>query len=404
MTAVAGQITQLTLNFFNQTSGVLTDPTGAITLDVTYGSMVGLVPDYTGPFTYGGGSTPSSTQIYRISTGVYAFQWQIPGSAQQGVYVANWSVVFGANTFLVTEDFPITGGFAPAVGVTDTGYWTGSLDYAAPWGDVNVQLGAVDANGTSWLLKKVDGWDSAPAVGAVPQRAGDHGGWATQQWYGPRIITLTVLASAQTQALRDVARATLQQVVPVNDMATLTYNEPVPKQLMVRRNGGANITETCPTLTDVEFVIPLVAPDPRKYGTQTSTVSVNATGQGTGLAIPATVPFTLPAQLPTGSTMITNAGTFESRPVVTITGPVIGPGVSNLTSGQAVTYSNLTLGQADVLVIDFNSRMGFLNGAFRPADMTSAWWTLWPVPNFVQLSGITTGGGALSVAWRPSWM
>lgn len=404
-TAVAGQVWPLYLNFYNMASGVLTDPTGAITLDITYGSEIGFVSDVAGPFSYAGGSAPSTANIYKLAVGQYAFNWQIPPTAQQGVYIANWRVVFGSNTYLVTEDFPVTGGFSPAQAATDTGYWTGSLDYEAPYGEVEIQLGQVDANGTAWLLKKVEGWDSPPAVGAVPQRSGDHGGWATLQTAGPRIITLIVLASAQSQALRDVARAQLQQVVPFNDLCTFTYNEPVAKQMAVRRNGGANITETYPTLCDVEFTIPLVAPDPRKYATQQQTVTVSAVPLSTiGVVLPVTVPFTLPAQVPTGSVAVTNGGTFETRPLITINGPMTAPSVTNLATAQTVSYSTLALGATDVLTVDLNARQGYLNGAFRPADLTSSWWSLQPGVNVIQLGGSTTGGGAMQITWSNTWI
>jgi hypothetical protein len=406
-TAQAGYPWTLTLNFYDETSGVLTDPTGTIQLDITYGSAVGLVSDVTGggPFIYSGASSAAPNTIYRVSTGVYACQWIVPAASQTGVYVANWQVGYGANTFLVTEDFPVTGGYAPTQGVTDTGYWTGSLTYAAPYGTVSVPLGGVDSNGTAWLVKKLEGWDSPPAVGQVPQRSGDHGGWPTPQFYGPRVLTLTVMASAQSQALRDVARAQMQQVLPISDLATFVYNEPTPKQVSLRRNGGATVAETCPTLVDVEFKIPLICPDPRKYSTQTKTASVNATPTATyGVSIPASVPFTLPAQAPAGSVAVTNSGSFETRPLVTVTGPITGPTLTNVTSGQTVSYSQVILGSSDVLIVDMNARQGFFNGAFRAADITSSWWTLWPGSNAIQLGGSTNGGSAMRIAWSDAWI
>lgn len=402
--AQAGLPYTLTLNFYDETAGTLTDPTGAIQLDITYGSEIGLVADYAGPFTYSGASAPTPGQVYRVSTGVYAFVWTVPAAAQTGVYVANWSVTYGGNVFLVVEDFPVTGGFAPAAAATDTGFWTGSLTYNAPYGTLSIPLGAVDSNGTAWVLERVEGWDSPPSAGQVVQRSGDHGGWPTAQYFGPRIITLTVLASAQSQALRDVARAQLQQVCPISDLATFVYNEPQPKQANVRRNGSATIAETYMTMADVEFKIPLVAPDPRKYSTQVQLATVMGAATLTGITIPTTVPFTLPAQAPAGSTVITNGGTFETRPTVTITGPITGPGVTNLTTGQSVTYSSLTLGASDALTVDFNARQGYLNGVFRPADLSSSWWVLYPGPNTVGLTGTTPGGAAMAVSWQSAWV
>src|SRR6266487_4502712 len=87
-------------------------------------------------------------------------------------------------------------------------------------------------------LFRSDGWDSPDVQGAgVIPKSGDHGGWATPQFYAPRALTWTITASAPSQALRDQARALLQQAVPVSDLATIIYDEPVPKQIQARRSG-----------------------------------------------------------------------------------------------------------------------------------------------------------------------
>ena len=94
----------------------------------------------------------------------------------------------------------------------------------------------------------------------------------------------------------------------------------------MRQNGAANITMTRPTLVDVEFTIALVAPDPRKY----ATVPLTATAT---LPAPVINPLTLPVTLPVGfpgsrttrrqsAVTCINEGTFETRPVITVTGPI----------------------------------------------------------------------------------
>jgi hypothetical protein len=401
-TGQQGSVVTLNLAFYNSQSGVLDDPS-AVQLDITYGNEVGLVADFAGPFVYTAGNGPTQIGVvYRTGVGQYSCRWQVPATAVTGIYVANWTCTYGPNNdqFLVVENINILGGYAPPVTGGDVGYWTGSLSYDVQ--GVTVPIGAVDANGTSWLLKKIEGWDSAPAVGQVIQRSGDHGGWPVPQWYGPRIITLTLLASAPTQALRDAARTQLQQVVPINDLATLVYNEPVPRQAYVRRNGSANVSETYPTLTDVEFTIPLVAPDPRKYGTVMQSATVTAASSGIGLIVPFTIPAVLPASPLAGSTTVTNRGNFEAPALVTITGPIPSPAAVNVTTGQTISYSQLTLGATDVLTLDLDARQGYLNGAFRPADPYSSWWRLQPGDNVIQLAGTSSGASAMTIQWRDS--
>lgn len=292
----------------------------------------------------------------------------------------------------------------------DTGYWTGSLSYALSNGTLTVPLGSIDSNGIAWVLGKVEGWDSPDTAGQVIQRAADHGGYPAAQYYAARMLTLTVTASAADQATRDLARAIFQMACPVSDLATFTYNEPTPKQMLVRRSG--RITETSPTLADVQFSAVLVAPDPRKYSTTLSTMSTTTASTSGGLALPFAAPFTFGSIPPAGSVVCTNAGTFECRPVITLAGPITSPTVTNITTGDTISFSTLALASGDTLIIDTDSRQAVYNGALRSADATSSWWNLQPtVPgvagsgdNTIQLGGTTTGSGSMSISWRSAWI
>jgi Phage tail protein len=390
----------------------------SLQLDITYGEEAGFVPDVAGPFAYATGtSTPAPGVIWRISTGQYAFWWQVPLSGLlPGVYIANWTATYGTagDAFLSMENFPVESGapFTP-VPSADTGFWTGSLSYQPSWAPAPfvIPLGGTDASGTAWILEKVDGWDSPPSVGSVIQRSADHGGWPAAQYYGPRIITLTVMASAQSQPLRDVARAQLQQAVAIGtsyaDLTTFTWNEPVPLQALVRRNGSAAVTEARPTLTDVVFTIPLVAPDPRKYSVTPQSVQVLLPSPPDNpLTLPVTGPAGFPGSIPAEASAIsvTNAGTFETRPQLTVTGPIQNPAVVNVTLGQSVSFTGLVMESADTLTIDTDSRQCFLDGTFYPADPDSSWWVLEPGTSVIYLGGNSTGGAGLTCSWSSAWI
>lgn len=285
----------------------------------------------------------------------------------------------------------------------ETGYWTGGIIYTPSWGSlIDLELGAQDANGTNWVIISVQGMDGAPTSGGVVQRAGDHGAYAPPAYYAGRPLTLTVQATATSQALRDVARAALAAAVPVSDLATLRIDEPIPKQLQVRRSG--QITETYPTLADVVFTIGLIAPDPRKYSTLLQSITVAQGSPAAGLVPPLTPPLTLPAGAPPMSASITNNGSFETRPTVTISGPISGPAVVNQTTGQAVSFSGLTLASTDQLVVDFLNQRATLNSVFRTADLSSSWWVLQPGSATVQVTGTAGAGAQMTVAWRDAWI
>lgn len=246
-------------------------------------------------------------------------------------------------------------------------------------------------------------------MGQVIQRSADHGGYATSQYFGPRILTLTVMASAPTQALRDQARAQLQETVPISDLGTFLYNEPTPKVAYVRRNASAGVTETYPTLCDVVFTVPLVSPDPRKYSPNPQSLSsTTATPPPVPLSLPFSsgFPVTFPAQVPPGTQgcLAVNAGTFETRPVITVTGPVTSPSIINGNTGQAVTFTGLALAANSVLTLDMDARQAFVSGVFYPADPSSSWWVLEPGQTLVYMTGSSSAGSVLGISFASSWI
>lgn len=301
--------------------------------------------------------------------------------------------------------------------MADTGLWTGGIIYAAA--GIDIEFGTVDGSGTAWLWQKITGWDSAPVQGAgVIARSGDHGAWAAPQYYAARTMTLTCTASAQSQALRDEARALLQQAVPVSDLALLRYDEPVSKCCLVRRSG--QVGEAYPTLADVTFTIGLVAPDPRKYSSALKSLNVTPvpSGGGGSLVVPFTVPFSLAPSNPPATGVASNAGNFGSPPIAVITGPVSAPMLSNLTTGNTVSWSQVNLvSAAEVMVVDFLNRQAWVNastvptlpgvppsgGTFVPADIFSAWWTLQPGDNLIQFSGNASAGASAQLFYRDCW-
>lgn len=413
--AIAGQPWTLYLDFYNEVNGQLTDPS-SVQLDITYGQQVGFIADTAGPYTYQGASAQVSGQVWRIGVGQYACTWNIPYGTPRGVYVANWTCAYGGKNFLGVEDFGVEGGYRPAVPAGDTGFWTGGLIYSAA--GIDIEFGSVDSSGISWLWQKIEGWDSPDVQGAgVIPRSGDHGAWASPQFFAARTMTLTVTASAPSQALRDTARALLQQAVPVSDLAQLRYDEPVPKFTWVRRSG--KVTEAYPTLADVTFTVGLVAPDPRKYSMVQRSLQIGLlpSGGGGSMVEPFTVPFSLASAPPPGTATAINGGNFESPPVALVTGPVTGPTLSNLTTGQTVSWGSLTLNAGDRLVVDFLNRQGYVNpttistspgipstgGTYWPADADSAWWQLAAGSNEVEFGGSAGTGSTATYYWRDSW-
>lgn len=288
-------------------------------------------------------------------------------------------------------------------GAAETGPMSGAIQYTPTVGTpAAVAFGAVDANGTAWIIGDVQGMDGPPTAGQVVQRQGDHGGLPTPQFLAPRPITVVVTAVATSRALREAAAAALQAAVPVSELALWRLDETIPKQLMVRRSGPLAEKVLSPLAS--EFTIGLIAPDPRKYGTTQHVTTVNWAGVAGGVAPPLTPPFTLPAAPPQMVVTVTNAGSFETRPTITIAGPVTGPGITNLTTGQRLSWPTLTLGAGDYLVVDLLAQAGYYNGSYRPADLGgSAWFSCPPGATTIQMTGTAASGANMTVAWRDAW-
>jgi len=117
-------------------------------------------------------------------------------------------------------------------------------------------------------------------------------------------------------------------------------------------------------------------------------------------------PVSFPAQVPPGTQGIlcTNGGTFETRPVVTVTGPVSAPSVVNTSTGQAVTFSNLTLHAADQLILDMDARQAYVDTVFTAADPSSSWWVLEPGLSLITLQGSNSGGSTIGVQFSSAWI
>lgn len=393
------------LQFYNQQTGILTDPS-SVSMSISYGDSI---PDGSaaisggGPFTYSGASVSTSGQIWRVSTGIYQLDWTVPAGIASGVYVANWTAVYGPNadTFLAYDNQTIASAYglgSVPPPVVDVGFWTGSI--ANPDG-ITIPFGQVDANGIGWILQQVTGMDSPPTSGQVVQRSNDHGGFATPQFYAPRQITLTVTARCNTQVTRDLARTLMQRAVPVNSLAAFTYGEPTPKTCQVRRSGA--VQETYPTLQDVVFTVGLVAPDPRKYGANHNALA-NGRPVVNGITTPLTPPVAMPANAPPASVGVSNAGNFETRPTITLAGPISAPAVANLTTGQTVSWSNVVMAAGDVMTISMDAKQGYLNGALVPADFTSAWWVMPPGASTITMGGSPGSGSWMNVAWSDAYM
>lgn len=272
----------------------------------------------------------------------------------------------------------------------------------------SVNLGAVDSDGTAWFLQTLEGWDSPEVRSEFTDREADHGAWASPVYLGSRPITLAGTIVAGSQDLLEAAMEKLRAAASLTD-TVLTVWETVAKQASVRRSGKPLMQYV--TGATATYSVMVTAQDPRRYSTTLSTGTTALPSTTGGLALPAAFPLTFSATTVSGQVTAQNAGTVDTRPVLTITGPVVAPVIAALYPDGTVRqllYS-LDLVTGDVLTIDTDARTVLLNsGVSRRRFMTVAGG--WPVipagssVNYQFQSSTYNATAMLTATWRSAWM
>jgi hypothetical protein len=283
------------------------------------------------------------------------------------------------------------------------------LDDAVGSGAV-IPFGATDGEGVEWRYTGLPGWDSPDVAESAENRTGADGMWDALNYAGGRIVTIDGHMKAPTVAALDAAMDRLAGAVPIRGrLITLTVEESTPKQISARRTGRLMTNK----LTDVvaEYSVALLAPDARKYQVDQQTVQATLGEVGGGVTLPTSLPLALPARDVGGEFFTaTNAGEYDTPPLIRIAGPGRNLGLANLTTGQALIYP-FELLTGDELVIDTSSGTASINGtAYRAPSAGStvvARFLLPPGRNNLQMLGARTVADLsplLTMTWRSAWI
>jgi len=275
----------------------------------------------------------------------------------------------------------------------------------------DVTFGLVDAAGVAWRVSAEDGlqgWDSPEVRSQLAERQGDHGSWAGPVYLGERPITLAGLIEAPDKARLDEAMEQLRAAAALTDTPLVVY-ESIPKRALVRRSG--KVLTTYITDRQAKFSVLVTAADPRRYEVDEQSGDTRLPSTTGGLAFPVTFPVTFSGVTVAGEIRADNAGTFETRPVLVIDGPVNAPSViaqyPNGSVRQLAYSQNLATG--DQLVIDTDAHTVLLNGdVSRRRFLTApAGWPTIPAKSsvLIQFRAAAYNANALLTArWRSAWM
>lgn len=132
---------------------------------------------------------------------------------------------------------------------------------------------------------------------------------------------------------------------------------------------------------------------------------------GFGLTFPLTFPLVFSSGTAEDPTLpITNVGNMPSPPLLVVTGPVLNPEITNVTTGETIaTFLNLGQGaQAFIDVERRELRLGSATGTLRLDlidEADTSWWELQPGVNEIRMSDTTmTSNTRLRVDWRDAWL
>jgi hypothetical protein len=275
------------------------------------------------------------------------------------------------------------------------------------------QLAGTDGSGVSWDVQTLTGWyDSAAPTLRVAQREADHGGWGGGSWLTPRVLMLGVHLSAATpdaivSALDVLGAAASLDASPLR----LVEASGLDRTIQVRRNGEVLTTWDGIGGTAVAVSIPLIAADPRKYGTLPYSSSTMPPSSSGGLILPATLPAAFDAVVDSGQISCGNAGTIGSRPLLRITGPCTTPQVTlQLPDGsvQQLIYQGSLLA-GEYLDLDCDAHTATADGTASRRGLITGTWLELPPGSSAGCSAAfrvdTSGAGCqLTMTWYDAWM
>lgn len=241
-----------------------------------------------------------------------------------------------------------------------------------------------------WVLKSIE--VGAPQVrDAITARPSGHGTIDRTALVGARAVTANVAAVASPLELRQLVDRLAPFLHP-GRRSTLTLGDgTATRQLVVRSDGdtpipweAAGFLQLSIGWVTVGYPFWLGAP-------RSITLAPFAPAGGGGPTPPVPAPIVLPGEDPATAGIVVNAGTVGAHWTATVTGPAVGVGVENITTGELVLLSGLPLAAGQVAVIDSLTRTVTVNGESRFSAVNgslSTWWLL--PPGLSQLAVPTT--------------
>lgn len=273
--------------------------------------------------------------------------------------------------------------------------------------------GDIDTQGTVWYLQKIDGWQDSPGVRlGMTNRPQEHGAFDGPSFLEPKVFTVKGAAVAASYAGAKLARDIMASVLgdPTLGLQTMVVRAPGYRdmQCSVRRSDQVKTSEIGKDGVTFSWALLVVAPDPLRYSTALTTVAVGLPVVGLGgLVFPLVFPLLFGSGTAGGDTIVTNGGTIATWPTLTITGPVTGPIVTNVTTGDQLVFDPAFVVPAgQTVTIDTKNRLVTLAGVNRRDRLiTAEWFRIATGTQQLRFGsvGVYDPAAQLTVSFRESW-
>jgi hypothetical protein len=274
-------------------------------------------------------------------------------------------------------------------------------------------LTSVDDAGVQWMVTDLTGWRSSPASTlAVTQRPAAPGGWASANPVPtPRQMEATIAILAPGGPLLTAAYEQLLAAVGIGPVLLEVTEDGATRQAVVYRNG--DVLPTGDSGAWATYSVPLIAPDPRRYGAAVALTAHLPSSSG-GLSWPISWPISWPATVSYGEVSLSGGGTTDSPLLLTISGPTTGtsplvnPLVTVTTPDGPVSSLIYTdsIGVGDQLVIDCDAKTVLYNGSGRRnfLQVVGGWPSIPPAGALASFrAGSYDATSQMTITYRPAW-
>lgn len=275
----------------------------------------------------------------------------------------------------------------------------------------NFQIHNNISNSLGYHIKPdIEGLDYPDLRTSRYNRAGEHGGFMSNQLYGGRKITLEGSIYANTAIDYEAKRRALVAILDLEKSAT---GIPLAKVLKLTTMDDLqlqtdvfllNFKMAKAELMIGEFLLDLWAPDFPLYSQNSASAQLYRASGG-GFILPVIFPIVTTAQSG-GTVNITNNGTADSYPTIYLNGPLNNPIIQNNTTGKYIKL-NLTIATGEQVTIDMKNRTVKLGSSSIIANMDSEslFWVLLPGLNIISLTTSSTSDtGDAQITYRDAYL